>query len=182
MQKTGNETYDWVIVGGGVAGCYLAHQLSKSGARVAVVEKSRGLGGRLCSRRTPFGVFLHGAPFFTIKSQLFRHALQPFLDNGDIVRWPGGVGYIDASKKVCPPNDTPRYSLYPETSLFCRHWTTNVDVFLQQKVMRLQRNEHWLIHTEKGLVLPAKHLVMATPLPQAQQLLPMSLQIEFGFL
>ena len=43
---------DWLIIGAGVAGCRMAHLLSSQGYSVVILEKSRGLGGRLCHRRT----------------------------------------------------------------------------------------------------------------------------------
>ncbi|MEL6978569.1 MAG: NAD(P)-binding protein [Pseudomonadota bacterium] len=55
------------VIGAGVAGLAAARILRDHGAHVAVFEKSRGLGGRLATRRPfgrddPFGLD-HGAPF-----------------------------------------------------------------------------------------------------------------------
>ncbi|MEM9726145.1 MAG: FAD-dependent oxidoreductase [Pseudomonadota bacterium] len=54
------------VIGAGVAGCACARALQDSGLRVTVFEKSRGVGGRLATRR-PFGLedplgIDHGAP------------------------------------------------------------------------------------------------------------------------
>ena len=45
---------DIAVIGAGIAGLVCAQQLSQAGYSVVVVEKSRGLGGRLATRR------LHG--------------------------------------------------------------------------------------------------------------------------
>jgi hypothetical protein len=50
------------VVGAGVAGLTAARALADVGLAVTVIEKSRGLGGRLATRRTDFGPVDHGAP------------------------------------------------------------------------------------------------------------------------
>jgi renalase len=46
-----NSLYDVLIVGAGVSGLTAAREFSLRGLRVAILEKSRGLGGRLSTRR-----------------------------------------------------------------------------------------------------------------------------------
>lgn len=50
------------VVGAGVAGLTAARMLADAGHAVTVIEKSRGLGGRLATRRTDRGPVDHGAP------------------------------------------------------------------------------------------------------------------------
>jgi predicted NAD/FAD-dependent oxidoreductase len=50
------------VVGAGLAGLVAAERIAAGGAAVTVFDKSRGLGGRLATRRTPHGTFDHGAP------------------------------------------------------------------------------------------------------------------------
>jgi hypothetical protein len=52
------EAVDVVVVGGGVAGLTLAHELAERGLRVRVLEKGRGLGGKAISYETD----THGLP------------------------------------------------------------------------------------------------------------------------
>ena len=62
-----------VIIGAGAAGLTCAKQLIKSGFKVSIFEKSRGLGGRMASRRIENGIFNHGAsriPNFRIYSNV----------------------------------------------------------------------------------------------------------------
>ena len=59
-------------IGAGMAGAACALRLSKAGYTVKLFEKSRGIGGRLATRRTLQGFQLdHGAQFFTVRTDDF---------------------------------------------------------------------------------------------------------------
>lgn len=64
------------IIGAGMAGLKAANTLHKIGMDVTVFEKSRGLGGRLASRRTEFGHFNHGAQYVTARHPGFNDYLN----------------------------------------------------------------------------------------------------------
>ncbi len=63
--------WDAIVVGAGIAGLAAARELSGSGLRVLVLDKSRGLGGRMATRRLGTAVFDHGAQFFTVRREQF---------------------------------------------------------------------------------------------------------------
>ncbi|MEM9705414.1 MAG: NAD(P)-binding protein [Pseudomonadota bacterium] len=69
------------IIGAGMAGMVCASRLSAAGFAVTVFEKSRGLGGRLATRRADALSFDHGAPSFGATSEPFR-AFVDELSNG----------------------------------------------------------------------------------------------------
>ena len=50
-----------IIVGAGIAGLMCAQRLTKSGLSVSIFDKSRGVGGRVGTRRIENGIFNHGA-------------------------------------------------------------------------------------------------------------------------
>ena len=60
---------DYCIIGGGVSGCLMAQRLTEAGHTVQLFEKARGLGGRLCHRRSAHGRFLHGLQFLHIRDE-----------------------------------------------------------------------------------------------------------------
>jgi predicted NAD/FAD-dependent oxidoreductase len=51
------------IVGAGMAAITCARTLVQAGHRVTVFEKSRGVGGRMSARNSPYGTFDHGAQY-----------------------------------------------------------------------------------------------------------------------
>ena len=59
------------IVGAGIAGLVAARTLRDHGLDVRIFEKSRGVGGRMATRRTDDGSFDHGAQYFTARDGRF---------------------------------------------------------------------------------------------------------------
>ena len=56
---------DVLIVGAGMSGMAAASDLVRAGRKVLVVDKGRGIGGRMATRRVGDAVFDHGAQFIT---------------------------------------------------------------------------------------------------------------------
>jgi renalase len=63
------------IIGAGMAGITGARTLANMGHTVHVFDKSRGFGGRMSTRHTPWGGFDHGAQYFTVRDARFKQAL-----------------------------------------------------------------------------------------------------------
>ena len=59
------------VIGAGIAGLACARELARADARVTVFERSRGLGGRLGTRRQGNLAFDHGAQYITSRSHSF---------------------------------------------------------------------------------------------------------------
>ena len=64
------------IIGAGMAGITAARTLVQAGYQVSVFEKSKGLGGRMSTRRSDFGSFDHGAQYFTVRDARFRKMID----------------------------------------------------------------------------------------------------------
>ncbi len=62
------------VVGAGLAGLGAARALAGAGREVVVFEKSRGLGGRLATRRVEGAVLDHGCPVIEVPA---RRAARP---------------------------------------------------------------------------------------------------------
>jgi predicted NAD/FAD-dependent oxidoreductase len=75
------------VIGAGMAGLACARELARADVAVTVFEKSRGLGGRLATRREGNLAFDHGAQYFTARGESFRRYMQVGARAGVIERW-----------------------------------------------------------------------------------------------
>ena len=57
--------YDWLIIGGGLFGCVFAHEMTKAGKKVAIVERRDKIGGNIrCDKSNGVVVHCYGAHIF----------------------------------------------------------------------------------------------------------------------
>lgn len=75
------------IIGAGMAGLSAASRLREAGADCTVIEKSRGLGGRMATRRIGSLQFDHGAQYFTARGARFQSRLARWQAEGCAAEW-----------------------------------------------------------------------------------------------
>ena len=68
------------VIGAGITGITLANLLQKK-FNLTIFEKSRGVGGRMATRRAEPYQFNHGAQYFKIENKEFKDFLQPLILN-----------------------------------------------------------------------------------------------------
>lgn len=79
------------VIGAGVAGLAAASALHGAGHRVVVLEKSRGIGGRLATRRTRDGLtYDHGAAIVHPRPDGFAACLRAAVAAGHAAPWRDG--------------------------------------------------------------------------------------------
>ena len=150
------------IIGAGVAGVACARRLKELGLAPEVFEKSRGVGGRLATRRGGDGLaFDHGAQFVTARSDAFRRALETAAVSPwhPRLRGPG------------PGTDAWLVGV-PAMSRLVRPWTAQVPLHLRTRVTALARDgKGWRLQTaDGGTPGPFGAVVLAVPAPQARNL------------
>ena len=106
------------IIGAGISGLTTAINLDKN-SDITLFEKSRGAGGRICTRYTDSYNFDHGAQFFTARSPEFKEFLKPLIKSGVIDNWKARL--IEVRDNVIINrqqwnNDLPRYVGVPSMS------------------------------------------------------------------
>lgn len=74
------------IIGAGITGISLANML-KGKVNLSIFEKSRGLGGRMATRRANPYQFNHGTQYFKIENKEFKDFLYPLIKNKIIKPW-----------------------------------------------------------------------------------------------
>ena len=75
------------IIGAGMAGLSAASRLREAGADCTVFEKSRGLGGRMATRRVGSLQFDHGAQYLTARGARFQSRLARWQAEGSVAEW-----------------------------------------------------------------------------------------------
>jgi len=79
--------FDAVVIGAGIAGLMAAARLAAHGQSVLVLDKSRGVGGRMATRRVGGAVCDHGAQFFTQRTLGFRDVIDHAVRDGTVAEW-----------------------------------------------------------------------------------------------
>ena len=79
-----------IIIGAGVTGLACARRLSDAGVPVVVLDKGRGIGGRMATRRTETVTFDHGAQYVSAKGDVFAKVLADLAAGGHAAPWQDG--------------------------------------------------------------------------------------------
>ena len=79
--------HETIVVGAGIAGLCAARELVAAGRSVLVLDKRRGLGGRMATRRLGSAVCDHGAQFFTVRGRAFGGIVSEAHAAGSAVEW-----------------------------------------------------------------------------------------------
>lgn len=149
-----------LIVGSGITGLILAWRLTKQdgAGKVLVLEKSRGVGGRLATRRTDVAVFDHGAQFYH---------LQPPIES-----WHATWIKSDVSAEWDTSDNRKKYVGRRGMTGLAKDLATDLDILLNTKVLHLHRDGmQWTVHTDTGKDLKSDRIILTCPLPQSVELL-----------
>jgi renalase len=147
------------IIGAGMAGLAAAQRLRQSGAAVTLFEKSRGLGGRMATRRVDDLQFDHGAQYFTAKGPRFQEAVAGWEASGDVAPW-FGRSYVGTPGMTAP----------------ARAMAEGLAVAMECQVSAIGRDVGgWSVLDADGLVRARENgsysaVILAVPAPQAAPL------------
>ena len=157
-----------LIIGAGMSGLTAARELTRSVHEVVVVDKGRGIGGRMATRRFAGGRFDHGAQFFTVRSDEMKAATQNWQNHEVAKHWFDGTPTPDEPHK----NDGhPRFCGASGMTGIGKFLEQGLDVRLGEEIDLLQReNGLWRATSESGNVYEGEQLILTAPAPQALQL------------
>ncbi|HBH29395.1 MAG: FAD-dependent oxidoreductase [Desulfofustis sp. PB-SRB1] len=161
---TATATVEVAIVGAGMAGLAAAQDLLRAGVRTIVVEKSRGLGGRVASRRFGEALIDHGAQFSTARTQRYRILLSQWQEQGRAAVWFTGKHHGHR-----------RWRGVPAMNTLAKMLGKTVPVELNTMVVTIDQDHHgWRIITAGGSEITAAALILTPPVPQIIALLQAS--------
>jgi len=164
-----------IVIGAGISGCSCAHALALAGHQVTVVEKGRGVGGRMATRRMNGARIDHGAQFFTTRDPKLQQLNQKWLKEEQVSPWYDGVpGRLDI------PSDM-RYRGKRGMTGPAKSLTQNCLLALNFFVEKIERGKKWKVveREGEGRILEADHLVITIPSVQMLQLFERS-EIDLG--
>ena len=107
-----------------------ARTLQAAGWHVAVIDKGRGVGGRMATRRIEAGTFDHGAQFLTARDRQFQSLVDEWVRGGIVKVW--ARGFSGPSGKS-PGNGHPRYIGAPGMTAVPKALAAGLPITLQQR-------------------------------------------------
>ncbi|MGB0370551.1 MAG: NAD(P)/FAD-dependent oxidoreductase [Opitutales bacterium] len=157
MQHSGK--FDCIVIGAGISGLLAATQLKEAGKSVLVLDKGRGVGGRMATRRMGEARIDHGAQFFTQRSDVFKPWVQGWVASGKLSKWyrdkfdlcwRGKTGMTDVPKLLAQ----------------------NLEISKSTKIIEVSyEQDTWTLKSEDAQSFTSQSLIITAPLPQALSLL-----------
>jgi len=161
------------IVGAGLSGLTAARILADQGHDVVVVEKSRGAGGRMSTRRHGELRFDHGAQYFTARDPRFLRHVLAWQERGLVETWNARIATIGQHRSTGRSKSTQRFVAVPGMNAICHELASGLpDVRFDWQLEAAQRNgKGWMLSSVAGDQLTCDVLVMTLPPEQASTLL-----------
>ncbi|GAB3784399.1 FAD-dependent oxidoreductase [Spirosoma horti] len=152
-----------LIIGAGMAGLTAARALRLQGWDVVVLDKGRGVGGRMATRRIEQARADHGAQYFSATTPEFQQVVQHLLADQVITEWnPEHSGPADTSP------DQPHYVGIGGMNTVAKDLSKDLTVLTSETVIFFGiENSQWLVKTESGGQYRADTLLITIPAPQA---------------
>jgi predicted NAD/FAD-dependent oxidoreductase len=154
---------DVVIVGAGLAGLLAAQVLERTGCRVVILEKSRGVGGRMATRYFAGASFDHGVQTITARSARFRACVEGWSRAGVVTPW---------YTRTLSDGEMTYYRGVPAMNAVGKHLAQGLDVHTGALVTAASRRDGlWSLKVEGAEDVEARFLLMTAPAAQSRAIL-----------
>lgn len=153
--------FDIIIIGAGISGVTLAQHLTAAGKRTLVLDKGRGVGGRMSTRRREGVRYDHGAQFITVRDERVQKMFERLVADGVVREW------FRASS-----DGLPRFCGVHGMSSIVAAVAAGSDVRTSMEVASLEHDGTlWTVRCADGSNFTANAIVSSAPVPQTVQLL-----------
>ncbi len=176
--------FDVAVIGAGIAGLTCARKLQQAGYNVVVLEKSRGVGGRMATRRLYGTLADHGTCYLDPKQELFRKFADHLLTTGVLHEWTDSIYVLESDgrlHKPAPEDRYPRYAPPQGMTAIAKVLATGLNLRLSRRALKLTLADaqRWQVTAERvepdaiGQLetICSRSVVVAVPAPQAVILL-----------
>ncbi len=151
-----------IIIGAGMAGLSAARELTSQGWDVTILDKGRGVGGRMATRRMANSRADHGAQYFSVRTPEFRQLVDQLEAEGVAKAWDLSEAGIEH----------PRYIGAQGMSTIPKYLAQGLNSTLQERVVLIEGDESGCrVTTEAGHTFRADALLLTMPAPQVLTLL-----------
>jgi predicted NAD/FAD-dependent oxidoreductase len=168
----------FAVIGAGMSGLACATRLLALGHEVRVFEKSRGVSGRMSTRRSEMWECDHGAQYFTATDPAFKKAVAEWVAAGAAAPWAPRIKTIGMRPStIAEPSGLPateRFVGMPRMTSPGQWMARNLEVRLNQRVASLTRaNSGWqLMDVENNVIGDGfDAVILAIPAPQIAPIL-----------
>lgn len=152
------------IIGAGLAGLTAARQLQQHGLEVLLLDKSRGVGGRVATRRVDGLRLDHGLPYLEARGEATQRLIEDALATGLIQPWhgfeclhQGGRGGYIAAEGV---------------NTVAKWLADGIPIKKSWRVEKIASTDSgWQLTSKSNDTVTAKAVIVAIPAPQALSLL-----------
>ena len=165
--------FDVAIVGAGISGLICARQLHQAGYRVIMVEKSRGLGGRVTTRRLEDTCADRGLSYLIPAGELTASFVELLKSHNIVTVWTDTIHEFRAGFGLKAVKGAPLYIAPNGMSAIARFLAKDLEIQPSKRVVSLNLNKDcWHLQVENSdAEIVAKAVVVAIPAPQALNLL-----------
>lgn len=161
-----------VILGAGMSAVACAESLLDF-FQVELYEKSKGFGGRLCSKKYHETRFHLGAQFCTCTDPDFKK----LLNKNNAKKFNGSMYNFFQKEEI----ETHQYFVHPDgMQALVRESSESLDIKAREKCMRVDA-QNKIAYFESGLEVSYDILISSLPFPQAQELLEFDESLNINF-
>lgn len=166
------------IIGAGLASLSAMQTLlsSNNNVQVSIFEKARGPGGRLASRRTPYGAIDIGAQYFTARSPAFKAFVNQLIKLELVQPWPITPWKITENETKASPDNMQRFVGTPRMNAISRASIDHrAELHTSTRIVKTHyHNKQWFLYAENNEDAPYgpfDSVIVTTPPAQAIDLL-----------
>ena len=150
------------VIGAGICGLTISAKLSAFAIDAFVIEKSKGVGGRMATRRDGDATYDHGASFY-VESELESNIWHK--------RWQN----LQKSKYWLSQDQMNYYVGSKGMASLAKDLAENANTIFSEKVINLDQHQNGMrVFCESGRFFEADKVIMSCPLPQSLSILQAS--------
>ena len=149
-----------VILGAGMSGIACALNLYNK-FDVSIYEKSRGVGGRLCAKSLPDGLFHFGAQFCSAQTSSFK----AFLKKSNAIQFLGSAFDMKINSSI----ETKNFFVANDgMHSLLKKYEQRLKIYFNQKAIKIDEDKK-LVYFESGNKESYDIIISSLPLPQAKE-------------